>query len=241
MSADDRRDVRVFLYFVALGLLVLVGLLTVRNPWQAGRWSSLAAVGATGQAVGVFAALIFAAGQLRESRTAARIDRTLALHVEYTEGDIGASRHRLSSFLYEEAHRRGLSDERTVQPRHLELRAGGSMRFYRARDEQERDPSVHTVVRDVHNMMWFFQRVGSALDHGVIDEALLYSLFGYHAVRWECTFMHFNRDDAEIRAGLEDVASWACSRADSETKARWLERVERMHEELPARIVALLR
>jgi hypothetical protein len=130
--------------------------------------------------VGAFlAAAIQVRRQLSDARRRdadRRVERSLELHRDLVaDGETAEAFHRLSVHL----RRRGSELHGRVTWFLLsdaDLGPGGLL-----------DGSTEasgSAFRDLYQVLWFFERVKTALDHGLIDEEVLFGTMGFHCWWW---------------------------------------------------------
>jgi hypothetical protein len=179
-----------FLYLPALRL----------TPDQFSGWASAA------QAVGVVAALLVAASQLRLGAAELKADnydraveRVYTLHSELTSGELNQARRRLSN--------------------HLKMTAelGTSVRRASKRD-LEFDPNlkeypdrISTPRYDAGLLLRFFERARLVQVAGSADDPVFLELICRHATWWNCTL---KLDNSKSRRGLMTLSTWADSCAE---------------------------
>ena len=161
-------------------------------------------------AVGIVGALLVAAWQTyrsaqdaRKRDEDARTERALAFHNDLVfDGETAAGFHRLSVLLRNRGSERHgsttwllLSDE--------DFHAGGIL-----------DPCAEgskTAFQDLYLVLWFFERVETALKYGLVNEQVLFDTIGFHCWWWDQMLRHVHAPKATgaIHSLGPRVTSWA--------------------------------
>ncbi|MFI0607564.1 MAG: hypothetical protein ACH37Z_06645 [Anaerolineae bacterium] len=199
----------------------------------ASRFDVVQGVAASLQAVGVVAALVYTAHQLKQgtelraqAETDQRIDRTLAMHLELMQGHVGESRARLSTHLFTDwftmsgAQITGFP----YQPTRVDLSPKGEFNRYKRNDNV-------TPVEDLLRILWHFERIEAARQRRILDEDLAVKLLGYSAVRWDAVLARVKPEDefTDAREALRSLATWSMTVAEErfpQTAAIWCRKLD---------------
>lgn len=159
------------------------------------------------QAVGVLLAILVALTTLNSDSKDRRVDRTLALHSELTEGSVGDARRRLAFHL----RQHGDTDYPVRCVAIHELRDNAMLSKYR------NDTGAHDPYTDAELLMRFFERCRLALLRGSVDNPLFAELIGRNSAWWDKAFKD---DSTNARTALKELANWASAFA-RENKTRY--------------------
>jgi hypothetical protein len=166
-------------------------------------------LGALGAVLALVAALWIAKRQLREQRRLADVERTISFHRDLTTGEIGSGRDRLSEFMWRAGSQQGTNA--CWQPAWVELLGGKYLDLQGAADlstypEDMATGTGETPLRDLYKILWCFERIGAARDHGLLDDELAARILGNHAVWWEFLCHRVPQDSTRYRKNLADLA-----------------------------------
>jgi len=191
---DRRRLVLITAVAAALVLLPAIWL----DDGQQSAWASSL------QAVGLVAALLFAAEEIRlaartleSDRRDRQVDRVLAFHEELTTGSTGQARSRLARFLRLKAP----AGDACLQVTRGQLTTAVELSQYP--DDFGADGS--TPRHDLTLLLRLFERVRIANEGDTLDHHLLVALLGRHAGWWDLAIV---RENTSARLSLQRLAEW---------------------------------
>ena len=179
----------------------------------AGIVGAIAAVGTAGAAL---LGLRYARRQIDSVSHDHRVDRVLDFHRDLTTGDVGDARSRFSELMFrvgEEAFGAGHCWRPTwnsllpPDPK-ADVHSDTKRRLGLYPDDiigGER----HRPLDDLRSVLWCFERIEEARNRGAsLDEPLLVSLIGYHAVWWDLLCKRLTRDGGGHIFSLVRLAEW---------------------------------
>lgn len=191
MPVQRRRRRSLLLLAVATGLAAVVlapGLWWTEAQFEA--WT------AGVQAVGVMVGLSLGVATLIGERSDRQVDRTLALHLELTDGSTSEARIRLVDHI--RAHSNGPL-VRPISERQLKNRKDPIAKYAtRGADSTPR--------RDTAKLIRFFERAWMAQQAGAVNEPLFVELIGRQAAWWN---LAIDVEHSNSKKNLNDLATWA--------------------------------
>ena len=145
-----------------------------------------------------------------------QVDRVLALHKEFTTGEIAAARDRFNQLMYragEEAFGPRMAWrpdwESLIPPNPAVAQDLAARRFLGAYPLDMVGDDNHRPIHDLRSVLWCFDRINEARKREAsLDEDLLVSLLGHSVVYWSvlCGRLE-SKGGANLRA-LVELASW---------------------------------
>ncbi len=172
-----------------------------------------------GQAIQVIltgiAALVAFAGvawQLRRQRHTASVERTIALHRDLTTGEVGAARDRFTEYMWRVGafHRQRSCHQPTffelLGPVYADPPSTTLTEWLHEYPVDIGGVSTATPLRDLYKVLWCFERVGAALDAGLLDKVLFRDLLAHHAFWWDSLCVRIEPDDTRHRFALRHLS-----------------------------------
>lgn len=204
----------------------------------------LTAIATTVAALTAIGGVIYAWLQIRTAKQARRVDRVLALHEEFSTGEIAAARSRFSEFMWRAGEAAfGIKDERWAefkkgwcwQPTWTSLYppspgcrdevASQCQRFLGTYPEDMPDASKTRPLYDLRQVLWCLERIYDACQHKKenLDKDLLVSLIGWHVVWWKLVTRRLNPQLGAILKPLDDLAGWVSKQGnDNYGNPKWM-------------------
>jgi hypothetical protein len=176
------------------------------------------ALGTCAAAIAAGFAVVYAALQIRQAKRARSVDRVLQLHAELTNGQVGKARDRFASYMWrvgaERTHQRKcwqptLDDLRPPPTPDCEKDFDGARQFGIYPSGLGAGPEDFPL-RDLNKILWWFDHIFESLHRNLVDETLLFSLVGSHAIWWRNLCLELNDDRHTYSVKL--LAEWAESK-----------------------------
>lgn len=171
-------------------------------------------------AVGWFAAGLLAWWQLRAARSAARVQRTIDFHEVLTTGEVGAARDRFATLMWFSGEQK--QPGRCNRPSFGELLgatySGGESGEHvdiSAYPPEVVEDAPTSPMQDLYRLLWTFERIEAAEEHGLVDLKLTAKLLDHHFVWWDALAREITVENTRHRRSLQRLASDARSRNPS--------------------------
>jgi hypothetical protein len=174
------------------------------------------AVAACGGAGAALWGLRYAKGLIDTAVSDRQVDRVLALHHEWTTGEVGAARVRFSELMYragEEAfgpRKCWRPDwESLIPPNPAVHETLSPARFLGAYPDDMISGRGNRPIHDLRQVLWCFDRINEARKKAsLLDEKLLVSLMGHSALWWNLLCGRLAMPEGSHGYSLMQLASW---------------------------------
>ncbi|GHJ48249.1 hypothetical protein Cs7R123_55910 [Catellatospora sp. TT07R-123] len=177
---------------------------------SSGDWAAW--TGAAGTVIAVVAAVVVGLVQLRVQRRLTAVERTIQMQRDFTTGETGDARGRLSRHMARTGRALG-GEERYHQPRWEELVG----RQYMSMADGQADLSLYppdmqasgdqTPLRDIYKVLWALERIAASYRGGLLDRDLAFKLLARHVVWWHLMCEHLTADQVEYVTPLKELAA----------------------------------
>jgi hypothetical protein len=179
----------------------------------------LATVVATAAALGTAAAaawgLRYAKRQVDTAAHDRRVDRVLGFHRDLTSDEVGAARNRFSELMYrvgEQAFGPGYAwrpSWASLLPIEPNVHRPGRKLATYPSDMAGAGDGRYLPLNDLRAVLWCFERIEEARhQEASLDDQLLISLIGYHAVWWNLLCQRLEASGGGHLNSLISLAAW---------------------------------
>ena len=176
----------------------------------------ITAVAACGAAGAALWGLQYARRQIGTAVKARQVDRVLALHKDFTSGEVGAARDRFSDLMYRAGERAfgarkcWRPDLESLIPPHSAVENDlSSSRFLGAYPLDTAGEAGNRPIQDLRQVLWCFDRMNEARKRpSLLDEQLLISLMGHQVIWWNLLCGRLATREASHVYSLVQLASW---------------------------------
>jgi hypothetical protein len=169
-------------------------------------------IGSAGAVTAVAAAVLVGLIQLRGQRRLMAVERTILSQKDFTTGETGDARGRLSRYMALVGKSEG-GEEQYRQP-HWEEIVGHQ---YMTVPPGVADLSVYptdmqpgadqTPLRDLYKVLWAIERIAASYKGGLLDHDLTGKMLARHVVWWHVMCEHITADHTDYVVPLKDLAA----------------------------------
>lgn len=201
--------------------------------------------------------------QISTARGTSRLDHTVGLHREYSGGEIGAARERLTMYMWMLGVDGNARPGCCYQPSWADILppysdatgvsepvpTGERGRFSRYPPQAMHGDPAASPLGDYYHVTRFFERVWATYKAGKLDASLLNDLLGHDIVWWSCLLYRIGERDSAFRAALHRLLIVGARPAprwwqwSSRERVRWTVRVGNpmnVFEKVPEEAMSLL-
>lgn len=177
---------------------------------SSGDWAAW--IGSAGTVTAVVAAVGVGLVQIRVQRRLTAVERTIQMQKDFTTGETGDARGRLSRYMAlvgrseggEEKYRRPYWEE-LVGHQYMTVADGmADLSLYPSDMQTSGD---ETPLRDMYKVLWALERIAASYRSGLLDQDLTVKLLARHVVWWHVMCEHITADQVEYVTPLKDLAA----------------------------------
>jgi hypothetical protein len=177
--------------------------------------TAVATVAALGTAGAAAWGVLYAKRQVDTAAHDRQVDRVLTFHRDLTSDEVGAARNRFSQLMFrvgEEAFGPGYCWRPTwvsLLPIDPNMRSPGRTLAIYPSDIAGYGDGGHLPLNDLRAVLWCFERIEEARHRDAsLDDDLLASLLGYHAVWWNLLCQRLEPQGGGHLRSLISLAAW---------------------------------